>query len=111
MNYIDVKVTSVMAISSKEYLVSSNEGYALRFFFDEKWKKEKHKTARILFDGRYTDIPIKKDIAILPKIPPCESLNVGVYSKHYATTYADIGCILSSKDKKFTKFKKGDYFV
>lgn len=109
MNYIEVKVTSQMAICNKEYLVSSNEDYVLRFSFDEKWKKEKHKKARILFDEKYTDISIKKNnTAALPEIPPCKELNIGVYSKHCATTYADIGCIISCKD---TKQKKGDHFV
>ena len=103
MNYIDVKVTSHMAICKKEYLVSANEGYVLRFCFDEKWKKEKRKKARLLSDGKYIDIPIRKNIAVLPKIPPCKELNIGVFSNHYATTYADIGCILSCKDIKATK--------
>ena len=103
MNYIDVKVTSHMALCCKEYPVSSNRDYALRFSFDEKWKKEKHKTARLLFDGKYIDIPIKKNVAFLPKIPPCEVLNIGVYSKNYATVYADIGCIKSCKDIKAEK--------
>lgn len=108
MNYIDVKVTSFMAICNKEYLVSSNKGYALRFCFDERWKKEKRKKARILFDERYIDLPIKNGIAVLPKIPPCKALSIGVYSKHCSTTYADIGCIRSCKD---TEHKKGDYLV
>lgn len=108
MNYIDVKVSSDMAICKKEYLLSSNRNYALRFCFDESWKKEKHKKARLLFDGRYIDVPVKKNVAILPEIPPCNALNIGVYSRHRATTYADLGCIKSCKD---IKAEKGDYLV
>lgn len=97
-----------MAICQKEYLISSNDDYALRFSFDERWKKEKHKKARLLFDGRYIDVPIKNGTAVLPKIPPAEALNVGVYSKHRATTYADLGCIRSCKD---ARQQKGEQLV
>lgn len=108
MNYIDVNVTSCMAICQKAYPVSSNEDYTLRFHFDNKWKKERHKKARLVFDGKYIDIPIKNALAKVGKIPPCESLNIGVYSKHFATTLGEIGCVLSCLDRKY---EKGEYFV
>lgn len=108
MQYINVKISSSMAICQKEYPLSSNDDYAFIFQFDEKWKKEKRKTARLVFDGKYIDIKIKNNIAKPKKIPPCNNLNIGVYSKHYATTLAQIGCIISSVDKEF---EKGEYLV
>lgn len=104
MNSIEIKISNKVAVCKKAFPISSNTGYKLVFSFDEEWKNEKEKTARLVFDESYIDIKMSENTALLPKIPPCESLSVGVYSKNLASTLAEIGCVLSCADVKCKKY-------
>lgn len=105
MDSIDIKVSGKMAFCKKHFPLSSNP-CTFVFKFDEEWKKEKRKKARLIFDGRYIDLPIRNDKAFIKKLPYADEISIGVYSKHLSSTFADIGCIRSSKD-----FRKGEYYV
>ena len=95
---IQIKVSGKIAACRKKYLVSSNANYTITFDFDEEWSAHTVRTARFVFDSSYTDVAFSGNTVAIPKIPPCESFGVGVYSDSLASTTADIGCVLSVKD-------------
>lgn len=98
MPEIKIKVSSKIAVCQKGYPISSNANYTVHFDFDDEWNAHTVKTARFVFDSRYTDVTFSGNTVAMPKIPPCKCLGIGVYSSSLASTTADIGCILSVKD-------------
>lgn len=95
---IQIKISSKIAICKKRYLVSSNANYTVTFDFDNEWDAHTVRTARFVFDSQYTDVAFSGNTVAVPKIPPCEHLEIGVYSDSLASTTADVGCVLSVKD-------------
>jgi len=98
MHSIPIHISGKVALCPRRYLISSNSDYVLTFTFDSEWDGVPAKTARVLFDDRCLDLPFTGSAVLLPKIPPCASLSVGVFSDSLATTAAELGCILSVAD-------------
>lgn len=102
MNIIDIKISDKIAISKKRYLISSNSNYIIKFEFDDEWKSSRRKTARLMFDGQIYDIHFSGSSVKMPKIPACRELCVGVFTKRLASTFAELGCIVSCADVDLT---------
>lgn len=98
MTTIEIIVTNKIAVCASRYVISANSDYCLKFNFDSQWNSVKVKTARILFDNKAYEVVFTGDAIVLPKIPPCKNLCVGVYSDTLATTAAEIGCVISAAD-------------
>lgn len=98
MPEINIKISNKVALCRKKYLISSNDDYTVVFDFDDEWKNHEAKTARFIFDSQYVDVAFIGNCVCAPKIIPCESLGIGVFSDSIASTVADIGCVLSVKD-------------
>ena len=102
MHTIPIHVSGKVALCPKRYLISSNSDYALQFTFDSDWDAVPVKTARVLFDDQCVDLVFTGNTVALPKIPPCTTLSVGVFSDTLATTAAELGCIVSVADSDCT---------
>lgn len=102
MRIIPIQVSGKVALCPKRYLISSNSDYALQFTFDSDWDAVPVKTARVLFDDQCVDLVFTGNTVALPKIPPCTTLSVGVFSDTLATTAAELGCIVSVADNDCT---------
>lgn len=102
MTIIDIKISDKIAICKKRYLISSNSNYIIRFDFDGEWKHCCRKTARLLFDGQIYDVHFWGNSVKLPKIPACRELCVGVFTRRLASTFAELGCIVSCADVDLT---------
>lgn len=98
MTTIQVTVSGKVALCRKQTIISANEDYQIRFLFDSDWSTLQLKTARVIYDGQSLDLPFTGSTVALPRIPPCESLSVGVFTDTLASTPAHIGCIRSVKD-------------
>lgn len=98
MHSIPIHVSGKVAICPKRYLISSNSDYVLDFTFDDEWDAVPVKTARVICDDQCLDLVFSGTSVALPRVPPCTSLAVGVYSDTLATTAAELGCILSVAD-------------
>ncbi|MBQ5970643.1 MAG: hypothetical protein IKN72_08190 [Clostridia bacterium] len=98
MTTIQVTVSGKVALCRKQVLISANEDYQLQFLFDDDWNISQTKTARLLFDGQSVDLVFTGTTVALPRIPPCDSLAVGVFTPTMASTMAPIGCIRSVAD-------------
>ena len=112
MTTVKINISNKTAVCQKRYLISSNAGYQIKFVFDSEWDVFEVKTARIIFDSRYYDIIFTGDTVELPKIPPCKSLAVGVFTDQLATNAAELGCILSAADfdgEAVTEFTESQY--
>ena len=102
MHTIAIHVAGKVALCPKRYLISSNSDYVLQFTFDSEWDGCPVKTARVLFDDQCLDLPFTGNQVALPRIPPCTTLAVGVFSDSLATTAAELGCIVSVADSDAT---------
>ena len=98
MTDIKIKVSGKVALCRKRYLVSSNADYTVTFEFDSDWDAHTVKTARFIFDEKYTDVSFMGNTVAVPKVIACKTLGIGVYSDSVASTVADIGCVISAKD-------------
>ena len=98
MHSIPIHVSGKVALCPKRYLISSNSDYVLDFTFDDEWAASPVKTARVICDDQCLDLVFSGNSVALPRIPPCTSLAVGVFSDTLATTAAELGCILSIAD-------------
>lgn len=98
MENIKIKISKKIAICKKRYLISSNADYMVTFDFDADWNKETGKVARFIFDGELVDVPFTGNTVLVPKVLPCESLGIGVFSPSLSSTVAEIGCVISAKD-------------
>ena len=98
MTDIKIKVSGKVALCRKMYLVSSNADYTVTFEFDSDWDAHTVKTARFIFDEKYTDVSFMGNTVAVPKVIACKTLGIGVYSDSVASTVADIGCVISAKD-------------
>lgn len=98
MTEIKIKVSGKIALCRKRYLISSNENYKVTFEFDDEWKGHEAKTARFIFDSKYVDVAFLGNTVNIPRVIPCESLGIGVFTDTLASTAADVGCVLSVKD-------------
>ena len=112
MTTIKINVTNKTAICQKRYLISANSNYQIKFTFDDEWSLSDAKTARIVFDAEYYDILFTGDTVMLPKIPACKTLAVGVFTDQLATNLAELGCIISAADfdgTAVTEFTESQY--
>lgn len=112
MTTIKINVTNKTAICQKRYLISANSNYQIKFTFDDEWSLSDAKTARIVFDAEYYDIIFTGDTVMLPKIPACKTLAVGVFTDQLATNLAELGCIISAADfdgTAVTEFTESQY--
>ncbi|MCI6770717.1 MAG: collagen-like protein, partial [Oscillospiraceae bacterium] len=112
MTTIKINVTNKTAICQKRYLISANSNYQIKFTFDDEWSLSDAKTARIVFDAEYYDILFTGDTVMLPKIPACKTLAVGVFTDQLATNLAELGCIISAADfdgTTVTEFTESQY--
>ena len=112
MTTIKINVTNKTAICQKRYLISANSNYQIKFTFDVEWSLSDAKTARIVFDAEYYDILFTGDTVMLPKIPACKTLAVGVFTDQLATNLAELGCIISAADfdgTAVTEFTESQY--
>lgn len=98
MPEIKIKISEKIALCRKRYLISSNENYTVTFEFDNEWKEHEAKTARFFFDSSYVDVAFLGNTVSVPKVIPCETLGIGVFTDGLSSTAADIGCVLSAKD-------------
>lgn len=98
MTDIKIKVSGKVALCRKRYLVSSNADYTVTFEFDSDWDTHPVKTARFIFDEKYTDVSFIGNTVAVPKVIACKSLGIGVFSDSVASTVADVGCVISAKD-------------
>lgn len=77
-------------------IVCGNSDYQIQFAFDSEWDAHEKKTARLIYNGQYIDVPIDENgICELPAIRNATTLQVGVYSDDeslHTTTPASIGC-------------------
>ncbi|MBQ5488153.1 MAG: hypothetical protein IIT70_04805 [Clostridia bacterium] len=61
-------------------IVSDNTKYAIQFLFDDEWSSYKHKTARFVIDGEYTDVDFSGDLAAVHCLSPdTDHILVGCY--------------------------------
>lgn len=61
-------------------IVSDNTEYAIQFLFDDEWSTYKHKTARFVIDGEYTDADFNGDLVTVPCLSPdTDHILVGCY--------------------------------
>ena len=98
MTDIKIKVSGKVALCRKRYLVSSNADYTVTFEFDSDWDAHTVKTARFIFDEKYTDASFLGNTVAVPTVIACKPPGIGVYSDSVASTVADIGCVISAKD-------------
>lgn len=67
-------------------LVCGNNDYQVKFTFDEEWNDHEEKTARFIWNGRYTDVDFTGDTCPVPLISGATSVEVGVYAGDLRTT-------------------------
>lgn len=103
MSEIKIEVKDKVALCRKRYLISSNENYTVNFEFDEEWKEHEAKTARFMFDFQYVDVAFIGNSVAVPRVIPCETLSIGVFSDSVASTAARVGCVLSVRDQPGTE--------
>jgi hypothetical protein len=74
-------------------IVCGNSDYQLEFTFDSEWDAHNSKTARIIINGEYKDVPFLGNVCTLPIIKNATQIEVGVYAGDLnTTTRAIIGC-------------------
>lgn len=74
-------------------IVCGNSDYQLEFTFDSEWEAHNSKTARIIINGEYKDVPFLGNVCTLPIIKNATQIEVGVYAGDLnTTTRAIIGC-------------------
>lgn len=74
-------------------IVCGNSDYQLKFTFDSEWDAHNSKTARIIINGEYKDVPFLGNVCTLPIIKNATQIEVGVYAGELnTTTRAIIGC-------------------
>lgn len=101
MPQIEIKVVGRVATTSDPFAVPyicGNNDYTVHFVFDDaKWDAHPEKTARFLYDGRYTDVIFSGDTCPVPLIYNTCGIQVGVYAGDLiTTTCADIVAIRSA---------------
>lgn len=101
MPQIEIKVVGRVATTSDPFSVPyicGNNDYTVHFVFDDaKWDAHPEKTARFLYDGRYTDVIFSGDTCPVPLIYNTCGIQVGVYAGDLiTTTCADIVAIRSA---------------
>lgn len=74
-------------------IVCGNSDYQICFTFDSEWDSYDTKTARIIVNGEYRDVPFNGNNCTLPIITNTTVVEVGVYAGDLnTTTRALIGC-------------------
>lgn len=77
-------------------IVCGNKGYKIAFTFDEEWDEYTTKTARFIWNGKYTDKEFTDDECEVPVINDATNVTVGVYAGDLKTTTpAEIPCLIS----------------
>ena len=77
-------------------IVCGNSDYQITFAFDDEWSDYTSKTARFIWNDKYTDVTFSGSSVTVPKIIKTHLLKVGVYAGELSTTTAaEIPCIFS----------------
>ena len=56
MPIIYIPIRAKIAASPDEKIVCGNSDYIINFAFDDEWDAAGAKTARFIYDGKYTDV-------------------------------------------------------
>lgn len=67
-------------------IVCGNSDYEVKFLFDEEWAEHEEKTARFIWNGRYTDVDFTGDTCPVPIITGAILVEVGAYAGNLSTT-------------------------
>lgn len=77
-------------------IVCGNKGYKIVFTFDEEWDEYTTKTARFIWNGKFTDKKFEENECEVPVINDATHVTVGVYAGNLKTTTpAEIPCLIS----------------
>lgn len=68
------------------FVVCNNNDYMVVFAFDAEWDDYTTKTARFIWNGRYTDVPFTGNTVALPMVKNTTLVTVGVYAGDLRTT-------------------------
>lgn len=95
--YIEVKNKVATYNTRGGVIVCGNSDYRINFAFDTEWEAFEWKTARFIWDGKYTDVLFFGNSVMVPIISHATTLSVGVYAGEdiHTTTSATIPCLLS----------------
>ena len=95
--YIEVKNKVATYNTRGGVIVCGNSDYRINFAFDTEWEAFEQKTARFIWDGKYTDVIFSGNSVMVPIIAHATNLSVGVYAGEdiHTTTPATIPCLLS----------------
>ncbi len=95
---LHVDVVNKIATFQKRggYIVCGNSDYKIKFSFDSEWSDYTEKTARFIWNGRFTDVDFTGAFCPVPIIYDATEVEVGVYAGELkTTTSAFIGCYRS----------------
>lgn len=68
------------------FVVCNNDDYMIVFAFDDEWDAYPNKTARFIWNNRYTDVPFTGNTVELPMVKNATLVKVGVYAGDLRTT-------------------------
>lgn len=80
-------------LAEKAVIICGNSDYTVNLNFDAEWSQHKVKTARVVYNGQYTDVVFEGNSFTLPTIINAKGVFIGVFAGDlHTTTPAYIGC-------------------
>ena len=84
---IDVTIREKIAANlNGDGYVCGNSDYAIKFDFDEEWDEFEYKTARFVYNGKFTDVIFSGNQCAVPVIADTRVISVGVYAGDLETS-------------------------